>query len=110
MVKKDDTYKNNPIVIGETAEENTQIISQAKQTDIWFHLANLPSCHVIISCDKKNPVTKNMIIHCSQLVKDNTKYKNYKMVTVNYTPIKNVKKTNDPGKVIIKGRPSIIII
>ena len=104
MVKQDNTYPNNPIVIGETAEENTQIISQAKQTDIWFHLANLPSCHVIITCDKKNPITKNMILYCAQLVKENTKYKNYKKVTVNYTPIKNVKKTSHPGKVIIKGK------
>lgn len=110
MVKQDDTYPNNLIVIGETAEENTEIITKAKQTDIWFHLMSLPSCHVIIDCDKKNPITKDMIAYCAQLVKDNTKYKNYKKVTVNYTPIKNVKKTNYPGKVIIKGKASQIQI
>jgi predicted ribosome quality control (RQC) complex YloA/Tae2 family protein len=67
MVKQDNTYPNNLIVIGETAEENTEIISKAKQTDVWFHLANLPSCHVIISCDKKNPLTKQMILFNGKL-------------------------------------------
>lgn len=110
MVKEDRTYPNNIIKIGENKDENDKIITEAKQTDIWFHLANLPSCHVIISCDKKNPVTRQMINYCGYLCKLNTKYKNIHTVTVNYCSIKNIKRTDEKGKVVIKGKPNIIKI
>ncbi|QKF94131.1 DUF814 protein [Fadolivirus algeromassiliense] len=104
MVKEDNTFENNLIRIGQNAEENDQIISEAKQTDLWFHLANLPSCHIIMSCSNEFPVTKQMITYCCQLTKENTKYRDLPKVKVNYTIIKNVKKTEVKGKVILKGK------
>ena len=97
-------------MIGQNANDNDFIINQGKQTDIWFHLANLPSCHVIISCDKKYPITKQMIYYCALLVKQNTKYKNIKKVCINYTELKNVKRTKISGKVMIKGKMKTIVI
>lgn len=110
MVKEDNTFENNPIKIGQNAEENDQIISEAKQTDLWFHLANFPSCHVIISVSKEFPVTKQMISYCCQLTKENTKYRDLQKVKVNYTIIKNVKKTDIKGKVILKGKLNEMIV
>jgi len=110
MVKLDNTFESNMIKIGESQEDNDQIISEASQTDIWFHLENLPSCHVIISCDKKNPISKEMIKHCANLCKINGKYKNHKKLRVNYCPTKNIKKTDVQGQVIIKSKPSSICI
>lgn len=110
MVKKIQNFINNLIKIGQTAEENDQIISESSQEDYWFHLSNLPSCHVIISCNKTNPLTKEMIIYCARLVKENTKYKNYSKLKVNYCQIKNVKKTDVKGKVNIKGKINTILI
>lgn len=110
MVKQDTTFENNLIKIGKNAEENDQIIKEAKQTDLWFHLSELPSCHVIIVCSKEFPVTKQMINYCAQLVKENTKYKDLAKVKVNYTEIKNVKRTEIKGKVILKGKVSSIIV
>ncbi len=104
MVKEDQTFENNIIKIGENANENDEIISQAKQTDIWFHLDKFPSCHVIISCDKKNPVNNQMLKYCATLCKEHTKYKNHNKLKVKYTEIKNVKRTKTPGRVTLKGK------
>ena len=60
-MKIDHIFENNLIKIGNNKNENNQIISESKQTDIWFHLSNLPSCHIVLSCDKKNQITKQMI-------------------------------------------------
>lgn len=110
MVKVDNTFENNPIVIGENQTDNDMIIETSLQTDIWFHLANLPSCHVILSCTKKNRITKKMIKYCATLVKQHTKYRNMKKIKVNYTSIKNIRKTNIKGEVIIKGKASCLIV
>lgn len=110
MVKEDNKYPDNLIKIGENKDDNDLIIKEAMQTDIWFHLAKYPSCHVIISCSKKNPVSKGMIRYCAQLVKDNTKYKNINNLKINYTEIKNIRRTDEPGKVIISSKPSSIVI
>ena len=110
MVKEDTTFENNLIKIGENKEENDQLVAKAKQADLWFHLANLPSCHVIMNCTKKSPATKEMIEYCAKLVKENTKYKNHNKLKVHYTTIKNVKRTDTPGKVILKGKINSITI
>ena len=110
MVKEDKRFENNKIIIGENAAENDDIVKNARQTDLWFHLADFPSCHVIIESSKDFPVTKNMINYCAGLVKENTKYKNLSKVKVNYTSIKNIKRTEIKGQVIIKGKISNIIV
>ena len=110
MVKTDNTFEYNLIKIGENQSDNDQIITDAKQNDMWFHLSNLPSCHVIITNNSMYPINKEMIIYCAQLVKLNTKYNNYKKLKVNYCNIKNVKKTNIKGKVILKGKINTIIV
>src|SRR5947209_3036296 len=104
MVKIDNTFENNLIKIGKNQDENDKIISDAKQNDLWFHLSNLTSCHVILEYSKDYPISNQMIYYCAKLVKENTKFKNLPKLTVNYTEIKNIKKTEIKGKVIIKGK------
>ena len=110
MAKIDLTYENNKIKIGKNAEDNDNIIKEAKETDVWFHLAEFPSCHVIIECSKEKPITKQMIYYCGNLVKQNTKYKNIGSLKINYTDCKNVIRTEIKGKVILKGKINNIII
>lgn len=110
MVKVDTKYPKNRILVGQNRNENDQLVAQSQQTDLWFHLKDLPSCHVILECDKDNEATKEMINYAAQLVKENTKYKNYKKITVEYTEIKNVYRTKTPGLVTIKGKIDIIIV
>ena len=110
MVKEDTTFEGNLIKVGTCAEENDQLISDAKQTDIWFHLHNLPSCHVVIESSSDYPVTKQMIAYCANVTKQNTKYRDANQVSVIYTAIKNVRKTDTKGKVIVRGKVSHILI
>jgi predicted ribosome quality control (RQC) complex YloA/Tae2 family protein len=108
-MKEDQTFPNNLIKIGQNAAENDELVKDSKQTDYWFHLDNLSSCHVVIASDKKNSITKRMINHCAVVCKENTKYKNQK-VKVKYTKIKNVKRTEIPGRVTLKGKNKVIIV
>jgi len=110
MVKIDNTFENNIIKIGENANENDKIIQEAEQNDVWFHLSNLPSCHVIIECSEEFPLIPIMITYCAQLVKQNTKYKHYAKLKVSYTIIKNVNRTDVAGSVILKGKVRKIIV
>lgn len=110
MVKLDNTFENNIIKIGQNAIENTQIIKESSESDIWFHLAKFPSCHVIISSSEEYPATNIMINYCINLVKQNTKYKKLPRLKVNYTLIKNVICTDVPGKVMIRGKVSSMVI
>ena len=105
----DKTFENNLILLGENAEENDTLIKDAKQKHLWFHLANLSSCHVILQCDKKNPVNKQMIRYCAELCKQHTKYKNLK-VTVNYCEIKQVRRTKIKGQVTLNGKINNITV
>lgn len=109
-MKEDQTFENNLIKIGENKDENDELVASSKQTDIWFHLDSLPSCHIVIECDTKNPITKPMIKYCAALCKENTKYRNHKKVKVKYTEIKNVKRTKVPGRVVLKKKGNIITI
>ena len=110
MVLVDTTYPNNTIKIGQNARDNDLIVSEAEQTDVWFHLADYPSCHLIISVNEDHPIDKQMIIYCSQLVKSRTKYKNIPKLTINYCPIKQVHRTKTKGLVTLSGVINKIVI
>lgn len=108
ILEDDNTEYIYLIKIGQNAIENDDLIKIADQNDLWFHLDNLPSCHLILS--SKSDITKNTIRYCAEQVKNNTKYRNLKKVRVNYTQIKNIKRTKTIGKVIIMGKHSTITI
>lgn len=88
--------------IGKSSQENHDIIDKANPYDLWFHVSNYPSCHVIckledIKYDKKmfNKIVKQGALCCKQYCK----FKNVQDLTIIYTRIKNVIKTNIPGQV-----------
>ena len=110
MVKFDNTFNNNLIKIGQNAKDNDKIISDAKQTDIWFHLSAYPSAHVIIECSEEYPIDNIMINYCANLVKQNTKYKNIPKLKVIYKKIKGVQMTEIPGTVTLSGKTYTIVI
>lgn len=66
------------IRIGENAKENDAICKQAGQNDIWFHLENGSSPHVILEVGGKKKAYKDIrdsIHECTQLVKYFSKQK-----------------------------------
>lgn len=88
--------------IGKNKEENFEIIDQADLDDIWFHVNEFPSCHVIASLKDVNYNKKELykiIKYGAVLCKKYSKYASVKNLDIIYTKIKNVKKTDIIGTV-----------
>lgn len=103
----DCTYK---IRVGESAQENWNLISDSSQNDIWFHVKDHPSCHVVLKINeyKKSP-HKSVINYCASLCKEGSKLKLNKNINIIYTNIKNVKKADEIGSVTTKNTKIIKI-
>lgn len=96
----DITYK---ICVGESAQENWDLINDSSQNDIWFHVKDCASCHVVLKTNecKKYP-HKSVIKYCAILCKEGSKLKLNKNISITYTEIKNVKKLDKIGSVTTK--------
>lgn len=90
------------IRVGENAQENWDLISESEQNDVWFHVENNPSCHVVLYVGDVKKPHKSVINYCASLCKEGSKKKYSKKVNVIYTEIRNVKKTDKPGSVTIR--------
>ena len=98
--------------IGKNAEDNFQIIDDASQSDMWFHVSNESSCHVIARISDIEIHRKNLLSVVKQgaiLCKQHSKLKSIKNVEIVYTKIENVEKTEVFGKVQIKNSKNIVI-
>ena len=111
--------RNFIIRVGQNAKENWNLIDCADDFDLWFHLDDYPSGHVIIKEILNKKVVSTLkddffgypreLIHIgSQYCKTQSKFSNSK-VTVVYTTINNVKKGKDIGSVFIKKSKYIIL-
>ena len=86
--------------IGESAQENWDIIKESNQNDLWFHIDKLPSCHVVLD-SKNKKFNNNDIKKCAELCKENSKYSH--KVTIIYTEIKNISIYKSKiGSVVVK--------
>jgi len=116
--------------IGKNAKNNFELIDEADKHDVWFHLKDVSSCHVI-ACLKNIQYTINdeklpnfydidfdtldkkdkqqIITQGALLCKQFSKLKSGKNVEVIYTKIENVEKTNVPGSVLTKNTKVIIV-
>ena len=98
------------IEVGRSELENDELIRKALQNSIWFHVKDMPSPHGILSFPNWVVPNKSVIQHIAGLVKGFSKAKSYSKVSVQYTEIKNVKRTTKPGLVILKKTPKIIVV
>ena len=64
------------IFIGRNKEENWKIIDDSYDTDIWFHLNDFPSPHIILKNNNLYDIPDEVIKECSLLCKQYSKYKN----------------------------------
>ena len=89
------------IIMGKSAEENWKIIDDSHENDIWFHLDDYPSPHIILKTNNRDIklINKQTLIHCASLCKEHSKYTNMKNISIIYTKIKNVKKADIIGSV-----------
>lgn len=91
------------IEIGQNKQDNFDIIDSANDTDIWFHVQDIASCHVILKTELNiNKVPHQVLKRCAYLCKINSKAKTMTKCDIAYTTINNVTKTNVIGQVQIK--------
>ena len=107
-------YKNviYTILIGSNAQDNWNIISASSIEDIWFHLNDYPSSHIILKNPdnlKINKIPTSIIKRCSILCKEHSKYNNVKNISVIYTQIKNLSKGLAIGSVISHNTKEFIV-
>ncbi len=87
------------IKIGRSSAENTQLVQNANKSDIWFHLSDSPSCHVVLETNTKiNHISRQVISRCAYLCKMYSKTP--PKCKVIYTQIENVQTTRIPGQVV----------
>jgi predicted ribosome quality control (RQC) complex YloA/Tae2 family protein len=88
--------------IGQNASDNDAIIDAAGPNDLWFHVDNKPSCHIIATVpdgisrsDIKYIVSQGVVL-CKK-----HSYPSEKKLPILFTRVKNIQKTNKPGQVFI---------
>jgi predicted ribosome quality control (RQC) complex YloA/Tae2 family protein len=103
--------KNITFCIGKNAQDNFDVIDASLPEDMWFHVKDLPSCHVVAKIpegiDRKE--MKSIIKRGALLCKMHSKYKASDKLEITYTRIKNIQKTDTPGSVITATTSSITI-
>jgi predicted ribosome quality control (RQC) complex YloA/Tae2 family protein len=101
--------------IGKNAFNNFQLIDSANDDDLWFHVNDMPSCHVIArmsAFSNKKIERKNMkyiIRQGALLCKKNSKYKAEKDLEIVYCKIKYIRKSKIPGSVYINEGKGCIV-
>lgn len=90
-----------PFTIGQCALDHFPMMDQSKSNDIWFHLQDVPSCHIIASVpDQMTHTLKKAIIqHGIRLSKEHSKHKT--KVRVIHAQIHQLAKTDKEGTVLI---------
>ena len=107
-------YMDIKFCIGQNAKENWDLFEQLKTENcdyIWFHLNSFSSPYVIMKSTlfELNDNSRNdFLIFGANLCKQNTKYRDLKDIKICYTSLKKLKKGDQIGEVIIKGKPGII--
>lgn len=90
------------IIVGENKYENSKIVKDSNEKDMWFHVENIPSCHVILKTNGLKRIPRQVIKRCAYLCKINSKAKTLGKCNILYTFISNVKQTEIIGEVIVK--------
>jgi predicted ribosome quality control (RQC) complex YloA/Tae2 family protein len=104
--------QNVTFYIGKNAQDNFDVIDKGVENDLWFHLDNYSSCHVVgvINNLKINKKELNAIIKQGAVIcKKHSKYKSEKNISIVYTTINNITKTEIIGQVILKNKKTVII-
>jgi len=76
------------VQLGKNERGNIRLLESAKAKDIWLHMKDRPSCHVIIKTDKQN-LPQNIIYAAARLCVDFTTTSKDRYL-VDYTPRREV--------------------
>jgi len=105
------TFMGFDIHIGKNKQDNWDLIDKSNKHDIWFHVANGPSSHIILKTNGSplRDVPKQVITRCACLCKANSSSKSVTKCEIVYTQIENVVKTTRVGEVTITNTKTVII-
>ena len=110
------TFNNIEFIIGQNAQENWDILDQARKINpdyLWFHLNSFPSAYIIMYATLNQLLDNScneFLNYAANLCKINSKYKNLNDLKICYTCVKKLNKTQKIGEVTIKGKCKIIKI
>lgn len=76
------------VQLGKSEKGNIELLKNARAKDIWLHMRERPSAHVIITTDKQN-VPQNIIESAARLCVDFTMFEKDRFL-VDYTPRREV--------------------
>ena len=100
---------NNDAIDDANNDAINDAINDANNNYMWFHIDGYPSCHVL--CKIPNNLSKKdflkVIKRGALCCKENSKYKSEKSISIIYTYLKNVTKTDVIGTVITSNTKSI---
>lgn len=99
-------------IAGKNASDNTNLINSSEENDIWFHLADGPSSHVVAKVHNlvmTRKQRKAVIRKGAKISKMISKHSSTKSLAISYSLIKDVITTNVPGGVILNNCTDIIV-
>lgn len=99
-------YNGINIKLGKNNIQNDYILKDSNRNDFWFHIADYHGSHVIVQTDS---LSNDLIEFAATLAARFSQVKDTSNVTVNYTELRNIKKTNQKGLVTLKDFKSVTI-
>lgn len=81
--------ENYKVFVGRNSSENQKLLSLAKANDVWMHIRDIPSSHVIIRTDKQN--LPESVVHAAAKLCVDFSVKNPGDYEVDFTKRKFVK-------------------
>jgi predicted ribosome quality control (RQC) complex YloA/Tae2 family protein len=96
-------YQGYNIHYGRNAKENWAILDNAEDDDIWFHINDFPSAHIILEVKNMDSMSDDIYEYCCKLCIERTsKVKSMKgKIKVIYTKRSNLEKGKVVGEVYI---------
>ena len=76
------------VSLGKNEKGNIEVLKNARAKDVWIHMKDRPSCHVIITTDKQN-LPMHIIQSAARLCVDFTMFEKDRYL-VDYTPRREV--------------------
>ena len=97
-----DLFQGYTIQIGKNKKENDQMITDASENDYWLHLSDYPSAHGFILNPLETKIPRKVLKRACVLMKQHSKYKSEKRLSIDITQIKYISKTKIVGLVNVQ--------
>ena len=119
--KKQSTVESKPIeyvidnftvLVGKNNKQNDYLTFKiASKNDIWFHTKDIHGSHVVLKTNGSDNISYDILEKCARIAAFHSKANKDSKVNVDYTLIKNVKKTKGakPGMVIFTNYKTLTV-